>query len=214
MLKGITVEKIQESLDFVYDKAVSGVVGVDSAIDIAESYMIAGADLKSQADALIRWQIAKAASSGFLTGLGGVLTLPIAIPANMFTVIYVQVRMIAAIAHMGGHDVKDDRVRTMVYSCLVASSAIDVAKDIGIAISGKLAANAVRQISGETIKRINQAVGFRLLTKFGEKGIINLGKSIPLLGGMLGGTIDGVTTNAIGNIARDTFIGLPAESKS
>lgn len=214
MSKNITESSIREALDFVYDKAVSGVVGVDSAIDIANSYIADGGDIHDQADALIRWQIAKAASSGFLAGLGGVLTLPIAIPANMFTVIYVQVRMIAAIAHMGGHDIKDDRVRVMVYSCLVATSAIDVAKDVGIAFSGKLAASAIRQISGETIKRINQAVGFRLLTKFGEKGVVNLGKAIPFLGGVLGGTIDGVTTNVIGNIARDTFLGLPTESTS
>ena len=212
--KGITSEKIQEALNFVYDKTVNGVVGIDSAAQIAASYRFDDDDVLSAADTLIRWQIAKAASSGFLTGLGGVLTLPVAIPANLFTVIFVQIRMIAALAHMGGHDIKDDRVRALVFSCLVASSTVDVAKDIGIAFTGKLATTAVRQISGQTIKRINQAVGFRLLTKFGEKGVINMGKAIPLLGGVLGGAIDGVTTNIIGNLARDTFIGKSSELKS
>ena len=113
--------------------------------------------------------------------------------------------MIAAIAHMGGYDVRNDKVKTLVYSCLVANSAKDVAKDIGIAVGNKLATNAVKKISGETIKAINKRVGFRLVTKFGEKGIVNLGRVVPILGGIIGGSFDGYATNKIGNIARDTF---------
>lgn len=56
------------------------------------------------------------------------------------------------------------------------------------------------------IVKINQVVGFRLLTKFGEKGIINLWKAIPFVGGIVGATFDSVATNAIGNVARNTFI--------
>jgi hypothetical protein len=51
-------------------------------------------------------------------------------------------------------------------------------------------------------------VGFRLITKFGEKGTINLVKAIPVLGGVIGGTVDLTATNLIGNIARNTFIGV------
>lgn len=40
----------------------------------------------------------------------------------------------------------------------------------------------VKKIPNEVIKNINQKVGFRLLTKFREKGVINLGKCIPLVG--------------------------------
>ncbi|NCG69745.1 EcsC family protein, partial [Vibrio parahaemolyticus] len=80
---------------------------------------------------------------------------------------------------------------------------------IGIVVGRKLTENAIKSISGKTITKINQAVGFRLLTKFGEKGAINLGKAIPLVGGIVGATFDSVTTNTIGNMARDTFIALP-----
>ena len=61
-------------------------------------------------------------------------------------------------------------------------------------------------MSAQVIKEINKKVGFRLLTKFGEKGVINLGKAIPVIGGLIGGTLDAVSTNTIGNTARDTFI--------
>jgi uncharacterized protein (DUF697 family) len=159
-----------------------------------------------QVNALIRWQNTKAGTSGFITGLGGIITMPIAIPANITSVIFLQIRMIAAIAHMGGHDLKDDRVQSLVYTCLAGNAAKDILKDVGIIIGKKMTESAIKNISGKTIQAINQKIGFRLLTEFGEKGAINLGKAIPLFGGIVGTTFDSVATNTIGNIARQTFI--------
>jgi hypothetical protein len=70
----------------------------------------------------------------------------------------------------------------------------------------KLTTAAIERLSFETIKAINRAVGFRLVTKFGETGVINLGRAVPIVGGIIGGSFDSVTTNTVGNIARDTFI--------
>jgi 4-diphosphocytidyl-2C-methyl-D-erythritol kinase len=39
--------------------------------------------------------------------------------------------------------------------------------------------------------------------------MINLGKAVPLVGGIIGGSIDMAATNTIGNMARNTF--LPKE---
>lgn len=201
--------KIMAALDWAYAKAVDGVAGLDSARDIAESYMNNNDSPYEQANSLIRWQNAKAGTSGFLTGLGGLLVMPLTIPANLASVMYVQIRMIAAIAHLGGHDLRDDRVKTLVYSCMAGNAAKDILKDVGIQVGKKLTQSAIKNISGKTITAINQKVGFRLLTKFGEKGLINLGKAIPLVGGVIGAGFDIASTNMIGNIARDTFIAKP-----
>jgi hypothetical protein len=61
-------------------------------------------------------------------------------------------------------------------------------------------------LTGKTIVAINPKVGFSWLTKFGKKGAISLGKTVPLVDAVIGATLDSVTTNTIGNIARDTFI--------
>ena len=111
------------ALDWAYDKAINGVVGLDSAAQLAESYMNDGNNREQQVNKLIRWQKAKAGTSGFITGLGGLLTLPITLPTNITTVTYIQIRMIAAIAHMGGHDLKDDRIKAIVYICLTGNKA-------------------------------------------------------------------------------------------
>jgi uncharacterized protein (DUF697 family) len=197
--------KMMQVLDWAYDKAVNGVPGLDSAEELAKDYEKQGGSKLDQANSLIRWQITKAGTSGFVTGLGGIITLPVAIPANIASVMYVQVRMIAAIARIGGHDLKDDRVKALVFVCLTGSAALDI-KDLGINIGSKLTKVAISKISGATITKINQAVGFRLITKAGTTGAINLTKFVPLLGGIIGGTIDSISTNTIGNVARDTFI--------
>jgi len=193
-------------LEWSYEKAINGVAGLDSASELAQSYMQSDKDRSGQANSLIRWQNTKAGTSGFLSGLGGILTMPVTIPANVASVIFVQMRMIAAIAHIGGHDIRDDRVKALVYACLTGNAAKDILKDIGIVAGTKFTTSAIKKISGETIKIINQKVGFRLVTKFGEKGVINLGKVVPLVGGIIGANFDSVATNTIGNIARDTFI--------
>jgi uncharacterized protein (DUF697 family) len=197
---------IMQVLDYGYDKAVNGLPGMETAEELAASYMKPEGILLDQAATLVNWQISKAATSGFLSGLGGLITLPVAVPANIASVLYVQIRMIAAIASMGGHDIRSDQVRTLVYMCLCGSAITDILKDIGIQVGTKLTKTAINKISGVTITKINQTVGFRLVTKFGQTGAINLGKAIPFLGGVIGGTVDAVATRTIGKVAINTFI--------
>ena len=206
MSKELSENNIIKMLDWSYDKAINGLPGFDSAVDMAEDYLKTDESLTEQVNTLIRWQNAKAGTSGFLAGLGGILTLPVAIPANISSVMFMQIRMIASIAHMGGYDIKDDRIRSLIYVCLTGHVASEILKDIGIIVGTKLTSNAIKNISGKTFAAINQKVGFRLLTKFGEKGAINLGKAVPLVGGVIGASFDSLATNTVGNIARDTFI--------
>lgn len=63
------------------------------------------------------------------------------------------------------------------------------------------------KISGKALIEINKKVGFKLLTKFGEKGIINLGKMLPLVGGLIGGTFESLATHSVGRIALGIFAG-------
>jgi len=197
-------------LDWAYDKVLNGVPGLDSAGEIAQKYMAQEGTLHEKANSLIRWQNAKAGTSGFITGIGGLMTLPVAIPANLASVLYIQIRMIAAIAHLGGYNLREDKVKTMVYICLVGNFAKDIIQEAGIMFGTKLTVRAVESISERSLLAINQRVGFRLLSTYGAKGAINLGKAVPLVGGLIGGLIDTFTTNLIGNIARNAF--LPSEA--
>ena len=113
--------------------------------------------------------------------------------------------MIAAIAHINGYDIYSDQVRTIAYACLTGSSAANILKNVGIKISEKMAVNALKRVPGAILIKINQQVGFRLVTKFGQKGLVNVIKMMPLVGGVVGGVFDTGMTLTIGNIAKKLF---------
>lgn len=199
--------KIMELLDGLYEKSIQGVAKVSPPIDVlADNYLQKTPDKKRAAKSFINYQIAKCTTSGFITGLGGLITLPVAIPANVSSVMYVQMRMIACLAYMGGYDTNSDQVQTLVYACLAGISIDQILKNVSIQFGTKFTVAMVKKIPGTALQKINQKVGFRFLTKFGSKGLINIGKAVPVIGGVIGGGFDLVETEIIANRAYKMFI--------
>jgi EcsC protein family len=184
-----------KAVNWAIDKAIDGgVPPLSSARDLAEEYRI---DKSYDSDdarvrALIRWETTKNFTSGFITGLGGILTLPVNVPAALGAAWLIQSRLAAAIAIIYGHDISEDRVRTMVLLTLVGDAAINVLKDIGVKVGRKSFAQILEKIPGRVLIQINKQVGYRLMTKAGEEGIVNLTKAIPVAGGLVGGGFDAV----------------------
>lgn len=202
----ISSEAMHEVMEWAYDKSING-IGFGTAVEMAEDYLSESGNLRDKIDSLIRWQNTKAGSAGFVSGLGGVAALPVALPANIASTLYIQIRMIAAIAHMTGYDIRNDKVKTMVYLCLLGNGAGEVLKDFGVTASIKFAENFIKKkVTKEMLNKINKDVGFRLVTKAGSTGLINLTKLVPILGGVVSGTFDAATTNLVGNTARDLFL--------
>ena len=198
--------EMMKLLDVCYDKALQGVLpGEKSIEELAEDYLAKTSSREKAIDKLIGYQTVLCGTNGFITGLGGLLALPVAIPTNVAGVIYVQLRMIAAIAHINGYDIYSDQVRTIAYACLTGSSAANILKNVGIKISEKMAINALKKVPGAIFIKINQQVGFRLVTKFGQKGLVNVIKMMPLVGGVVGGVFDTGMTLTIGNVAKKVF---------
>ena len=82
----------------------------------------------------------------------------------------------------------------------------DIVKETGIQIGTKSLTAAIKKIPGSVLTKINQKIGFRFLTKFGEKGAINLGKLVPIAGGLIGGGVDIASTIVISRNAIRMFI--------
>ena len=57
---------------------------------------------------------------------------------------FVQIRMTAAIAHLGGHDLRTDRVRTLCYVCMCGSASARILKGVGIKLGAKLTEQAIK----------------------------------------------------------------------
>ena len=195
--------QIMELLDTLYAKSINGIPKVSQPIDVlANDYLSKNNSIEKAAKQFVNYQVAKCTTSGFVTGLGGLITLPVAIPANVSSVMYVQMRMIACLAYMGGYNTNSDQVQTLVYACLAGISIDQIIKQAGIKFGSKFTTAMVKKIPGTVLTKINQKVGFRFLTKFGEKGIINIVKLVPVVGGGL----DLVETKVIANRAYKMFI--------
>ena len=201
--KGLKV--IQSALVWAYDAALNGVPGTGTLDELVADYFREGDNAEEAIESLISWQMAKAATAGFITGLGGVFTLPAAIPANLASVLFIQLRMVAAIVKIRGYDVRSDQVRTLCVACLAGSAVSDLLKDIGINVGAKLTQKAIMKITGATLVRINQTVGFRLVTKAGSTGILNLTKMVPFIGGIIGGSFDAAMTQTVAYAAKSVF---------
>ena len=139
---------------------------------------------------MLKNQVAKCTTSGFITGFGGAITLPITIPANVSSVLYVQMRLVACAAYLAGLQLDSDQVQTFVYACLAGVSVTEVVKQAGIKVGVKVAEKEIEKIHGKALVKINQKIGFRFITKFGEKGIVNLGKLFPGVGAVINGGLD------------------------
>lgn len=203
----ITEEQMLEILETLYIKSVNGIPKVSLPIDdLVEDYIKKNSKVEDAAKSLINNSVVKCGTSGFITGFGGFATMIATLPANITSVMYVQLRMCCAIAKMGGYDIHSDQVQTLIYACLTGSAVSDVLKQAGIKFGNKFGAAMVKKIPGKTLTAINQKVGFRFITKFGEKGIINLGKDVPVLGAVIGGGIDVASTRVIGYNAYKIFI--------
>lgn len=207
MQKVLSQADMMNLLDSLYSKCIQGIPMISSPIEkMADDYLQHNATVEDAAKDMIHKQVIKCTTSGFITNLGGVITLPVTIPANVGSVMYVQMRMIACAAYMAGYDVHTDQVQTLVYACLAGVSVMEVVKKAGIKIGQKGLENLIDKIPGKVLIAINQKVGFRMLTKFGETGAINIGKVIPVVGGVIGGGFDFIDTKFIGNRAYNQFI--------
>lgn len=204
--KIVKVEDMLKVLDSCYEKAIDGIPHISPTIEeMANDYSSKHKDSAAAAKKMISNQVKKCTTSGFLTGFGGAITLPVTIPANVGSVLYVQMRMIACTAYMAGYDLKSDQVQTLVYACLAGVSVNEIIKKAGVKFGEILAVKAIEKIPAKVLTKINQKVGFRFLTKFGEKGILNLGKLVPGVGAVINGGLDYAETKVIGNRAYKAF---------
>lgn len=202
----ITPSQLTTLLQKGYEAVVDGIPGIESAEELAASYLKDYTDRKEAANALVRWQNAKCAACGFITGVPGLPALPFTLPADLLSTTLMHLRMTAAIAAIAGYDLRDDRIRSIVLLTLTGESVDKMLRPMGISATQALAMAGVNAIPRSLIGRINKMVGAKLITKFSEKGIIQLGKLVPLAGGVLGGVVDGVMSNIIGNVAIKTFL--------
>jgi EcsC protein family len=187
------------------DVGIDGRGPVDSAQVVADKARATHAGVDGAIDAVVRQHVKIGAAGGFVTGIGGLVTLPVALPVNVAEFYLLATRMVAAIACLRGYDLRQPEVRSAVLLALVGADADDLLKRAGLTNSGRLAGLAAERLPGPALMMVNKGVGFRLLSQIGRKGLPRFGKAVPIVGGAVGAGIDVLLLRRIADHARHEF---------
>jgi hypothetical protein len=196
---------IQAAVNKILSVGVDGVGPLKSAKQVAEEHLAQHRDREKAIAKLVATHTRMVAASGFATGLGGLLVLPVTIPTDVTVFYALSARCAAAVAHLRGHDLQSDEVRSVVLLTLIGSAGTAAAAEVGVQLGTKTALAGLRRLPGRILIEINKKVGFRLFTKFGEKGVVNLAKAIPLIGGGVGAGVNAAAMRGVGAYARKNF---------
>lgn len=186
-----------------FDKALDGVGPIKGAVEEAEAQLKeAGGDPERAIQEIISDHVRMAAAEGFVTNLGGLVTMAVLVPTNIAGLAMLHCRMVAAIAHLRGYDLADPRVRNAVFATILGQ---DVVKDL---TNSKKLPDSPRGIAtGKTMDAqdadtISAAVVAELVARAAGKSTFSfLGKRMPVLGGVVGGVTDLWATRRIGKYA-------------
>ena len=202
------MDLVNNAIEYVVQPGINGFGPLSSARELATEYLNdeGYASKADMVNSLINWESTKNFSTGFVSSLGGLLTLPAGVAGDLYASWVIQARMSAAIAYIYGYDLTEDRTKTFVLATILGDGMKDLLKGLAVDFAGRGAKNLIMKgISGATLRAINKAVGIKLFTKAGEKGVINLIKVVPFVSGFIGGGIDVAYCQSVGSAAKYIF---------
>lgn len=196
------IEKKSNALDKVVDWMIeSGQQDIEVYVDKLRSQNT-NLSCEELAKKIVRRKSHKNGLVGAVTGIGGAITLPVAIPADLFGSWRIQIGMALAVARVYGHDSSSVDVKTDIYLILAGDSAKEALKRAGIEISKSVTKKAIdRYITREVMKKIWGIVGRKIITKGGEKSMLSFTKMVPLVGAPVGYAFDWTAARAVGKHA-------------
>ena len=190
----------------IMDVAIDCAVLLPGARKAAGTTLNRKGEVEAAIDVLVRNHIGMAGAQGFLANLGGWVTIPVALPANMSALATLQARMVAAISHLRGYDVDDPRVRTAIFTCLLTQDNVDELIRNEKIPSTPMAMATAPVSDPELEKTVATHVVETLGSLATGKRVAVMGmKKIPLLGGGIGAGTDGMGTWQVARYAKEQF---------
>lgn len=190
------------------DRAIRGAGRLEGAAAAADKALAAaeGDENKAVRD-LIEKHVRYAGAQGFLTNLGGLVTLPVAVPANIAGMALIQCRLVAAVAHLRGYDLADPRTRDAILVALLGEERL-LAQIKAKKIPGTPMAIATAPVHDPHLDTlVANEVASELLTKAAGKRLAGtVGRRVPVVGGVVGAGSDGFSTWKIGRYVDREFL--------
>lgn len=199
-------------VQMLMDVGLDGRGPLRSATSIAESARRRTGYPEEAVERVVRLHVAGGAVGGFVTGLGGFVTMPVAVPVNVAEFYVQATRMVGAIATLRGYDLREQDVRTAVLLTLVGAKADEVLARAGLSTGGgAITRLAMGKLPPAALMVVNKAIAFRLMRGVFERIFSRLGRAVPFLGGVIGAVVDGWMMRRIAEQAMAEFPPLAGE---
>lgn len=187
-------------------RGVGGAGPWHGAVEVAEEALAAAnGDRDRAVREVVAAHVRMAAGSGLLTSLGGAATLLVTAPAGVTGLYLVCTRMVAAIAHLRGHDLSSPVIRTAVLLCLLGPDGSELCKRTGIDLRVVSLLAGLRRLPPEVREQLDRRIGYRLAARFSRRGLFNLTKLIPLVAAPIGAGSDAHAARTVATYADVAF---------
>lgn len=187
----------------VLDRAIDGVSRLPAAAKSADDALAKNSgDVDGAVHDLIENHVRMAGAQGFVTNLGGFVSMAVLIPTNIAGLALVQCHLVAGIAHLHGYDLADHRVRNAILVCMLGEDTVDALVRKKKLPSSPMALATAPGHDEKVDRLISKTVTAELIAKVGGKHVVTMvGRRVPLMGGAIGATADGFNTWRIGRYA-------------
>ena len=193
-------------VESLLDSGIDGRGPFDSAHDIAAAALAAEGTPERAVAKVISSHVKLGSAFGFVTSIGGFITLPVSLPANVAGFYLLATRMTASIAKLRGYDIDDPQIRSAILLTLVGAESDDLLRKAGVVAPSSAMTNlAAQRLPGPALMVVNKAVGFRLLTQAARNTLSRFGRVVPLVGGAIGAGLDGLLMRSVGKQAEKEF---------
>jgi hypothetical protein len=191
---------------WLIEKAIVGLPPLHSAAALAQSYRSNPryAHDEARIDAMVRFETGKNFSVGFVTGMAGFMSLPVALPANLAVTWLLQARLSATLASLRGYPLADPWTQSLVLVSLTGAAAPELMRQSGIRLSQWATRHLVSTVSDAALLRLQQRVSSRLLTGMAAKRTV--GRMVPVVGAAVGGAFDAYAARSVATAARRLFL--------
>lgn len=184
-------------------RAVEGVGPLPPAAEAAHAQLREqDGDVDRAIHEVVENHVRYAAAQGFVTNLGGLVTMAATVPVNISGLALLQCRMVAGIAHLRGYDLADPRVRNAVLLTMLGEDAVKqlVKKKVVPGTPMVLATAPAHDESLDPViaGEVTSALMGRVV---GKRAARTVARRVPVAGGFYGAGSDAYTTWQVGRYA-------------